>query len=176
MRIIIAVLCLTVLCLSVAVSAPAGSGGVLAPAGRGGVVAAGRVPVLAIPDLIVKQVEVSRGGGEFPMYTFKITVANIGTREARLSNTAIVFYAWPRTDQPMVAGVLGEVATPAIAAGAQTVVTITHSVGVSKMYLFVTADFPTTASLLGSVRERKEGNNVLVVPLDTRASFPRTFR
>ena len=175
MRTVIAVLCLVVLCMSVAVSAPMEMerGRVLAPARRGVVVGP---LVLAIPDLIVKQVEVSRGGGEFPMYTFNITVANIGMGAASPTETGIVYYARPRADQPMVAGVLGEVATPTIAAGAETVVTITYGVGMPKMYLFVTADFPTTANLLGAIGERKEGNNVLAVPLDTAASFPRTFR
>lgn len=167
MRIAIAVLCLTVLSLSVAVSAPVERGKVVVPR---------RPPVLAIPDLIVKQVDVSRGGGEFPVYTFRITVANIGTREASPTKTGIVYYARPRIDQPMATGLLGEVATPTIASGAETVVTITHVVGMSKAYLFVTADFPTTANLLGAIRERKEGNNVLAVRLDTGASFPRTFR
>jgi hypothetical protein len=167
MRVTMAVVCLVALCLSPVLSAEEAAVGVFAPVG----------PIsVSLPDLVVKQVEVTRGGGEFPMYTFKITVANIGTRAATATKTGIVYYAWARTDQPMQAGVLGEVATPAIAAGAQTVVTITYNVGLAKMYLFVTADFPDMAHQLGAIREIKEGNNVLAVPLDTGASFPRTFR
>jgi len=167
MRIAIAVLCLTVLSLSVAVSAPVGKAQIRVPS---------HARALALPDLIVKQVVVSRSSAEFPTYTFRITVANIGTREARPTKTGIVTYALLRTDQPMMAGTLGEVATPTIAPGAETVVTITNAVATSKMYLFVTADFPTKVAQLGAIREKKEGNNVLVVPLNTGASFPRTFR
>lgn len=168
MRVTVAAICLTVLCLSVVLPAlAAGEGPGLAPAG----------PIaLAMPDLVVKQVEVSRGGGEFPMYTFKITVANVGTSAAGATKTGIVYYSWPRTDQPGTTGLLGEVATPAIAAGGQTVVTMTYNVALAKMYLFATADFPDTGHQLGAIREKSEGNNVLAAPLDTNASFPRTYR
>jgi hypothetical protein len=175
MRIVIAVL-VVVLCLSVALSAPAGKGGVLTPTEKGTVLSPTEVRVLPMPDLIVKQVAVSQGSGEFPAYTFNITVANIGTRVAGVTTTGIVHYSWARTDQPMTTGLVGEVATPSIAPGDETVVTITHPVALAKMYLFVTADLPTTENQLGAIRERKEGNNVLAVPLDTTASFPRTFK
>jgi hypothetical protein len=168
MRLTMAAVCLAVLCLSVVLPAlAAGEGAVAAPVG----------PILlAMPDLVVKQVDVSRGGGEFRLYTFRITVANIGNRAAAATKTGIVSYALVRTDQPMATGLLGEVATPAIAAGAQRVVTFTYNVGLAKMYLFVTADFPDTAHQLGAIGEKSEGNNVLVVPLDTEASFPRTYK
>jgi len=167
MRLITVTACLTLLCVSAALCAPAGGGAASAPLG----------PLqIAIPDLVVKQVEVSRGGGEFPPYTFKITVANIGTRDAGPTKTGIIQYVLVRTDQPMQAGYLGEVATPAIPAGGQTVVALTLNYGWAKGYLFVTADFPTTSALLGAVREKSEGNNTLNVPLDTSASFPRTFK
>ena len=168
MRLTMAAVCLAVLCLSVVLPAlAAGEGPVVAPAGPF---------VLALPDLVVKQVEVTRGGGEFPMYTFRITVANIGTRPAGATKTGIVFYALTRFDEPMTTGKVAEVATPTIAAGAQRVVTITYNVGLAKMYLFVTADFPDAGHQLGAITEKSEGNNVLVVPLSTDASFPRTYK
>jgi hypothetical protein len=76
----------------------------------------------------------------------------------------------------MQAGYLGEVTTPAIPAGGETVVSLTLNYGWAKSFLFVTADFPTTAHLLGAVRETSEGNNTLNVPLDTAATFPRIFK
>ncbi|MHB8996283.1 MAG: CARDB domain-containing protein [Armatimonadota bacterium] len=170
MRLTIAAVCLTVLCLSALLPVLAAEDGpVVTPARPTGF-------QLSLPDLVVKQVEISRGAGEFPTYTLKITVANIGRRVAAESKTGVIYYALPRTDQPMVTGILGEVATPTIAAGAETVVTITHNLQVANMYLFVTADFPDSGHQLGAVRELSEQNNVLAVPVDTRASFPRTYR
>jgi len=170
MRLTLAAVCLIVLSLSVVLPAlAAGEATVLAPVGPVGPL------VLRMPDLVVKQVEVSRGGGEFPLYTFKVTVANVGGRACGATKTGIVFYALARTDQPMTTGLIGEANTPALAAGAQTVVTITRPTMYAQMYLFATADFPDVAHQLGAVRESSEGNNVLAVPLDTNASFPRTF-
>lgn len=135
-----------------------------------------RPVLLLLPDLIVKQVDISRGAGEFPHYTIRVTVANIGARQAPASKTGICYYALQRTDRPMVAGLVGQASTPVIPAGSQAIVTITAPTMYSKMYLFVTADFPDATHQLGAVGEKNEANNVMSIRLDTQASFPQTFK
>lgn len=167
MRRVVAVLGVVVLCASVVMSA---EGGGISP------VPTGPLEVIR-PDLVVKQVEVSRGGAvEFPTYTFRITVANVGTANAAATKTGLIAYVLTRIDQPMQAYMMGEVNTPPINAGSQAVVTFSTDRIYAKMFIFVTADFPTTANQLGAISERSEGNNCLIVPLNTQATFPRVYR
>ncbi len=137
----------------------------------------GPIP-LSLPDLVVKEVVIFRGSGEFPAYTFRITIANIGKADAGPSQTGLIAYTLFNVTKPMELYLLGQVDTPAIPAGAEvTVVFTTPGTLRSKEYICVIADFPTKANPLGAVLEIGETNNALTIPLDTsKGTFPRSYK
>jgi len=168
MRLAIAIACLLVVCVPAVWAAPPTGGG-----------AAVRPSLVIKPDLVVKQVRVSHAPGDAPTYVFTITVANIGTQDVGVGTVTGLVAISPfmhEGRQRYATGVPGSSATPAIKAQAEAVVTITAPVPRAALYLFVKADFPTPTSPFGVVNESEEGNNVLVVPLDTSVPFPQTFQ
>jgi len=166
-------------CVSAALPAPTGGRGTLAPAPVGGgaitpAPAPGTgvgLPEVISPDLVIKQVVISREGGmfgHFGQWRYSLTVANVGNQVAGPSTTALVALrvSAEQSGSPVSMEVKCEIATPAIPAGDQAVVTFQEpAYRLQGSCVFAMADFPTLVAPSGAVREIGEGNNVLVVPL-----------